>query len=86
MATGTTGAKAQRQANRALRRKVYAEFARHKEIDAGDISIASKSGAITLNGTVTEAAQIDTVVRVVKGGAGLTSVTNRLSVQRTIGQ
>ncbi|SMG59526.1 BON domain-containing protein [Paraburkholderia susongensis] len=85
-ASGATSAKTQRKANRALRRKVYAALAGHKEINAGDISVTARSGAITLNGTVTDASQIDTVVQIAKGVAGVTSVTNRLSVQRPIGQ
>nr|WP_230952726.1 BON domain-containing protein [Burkholderia multivorans] len=78
--------KAVRQANRALRRKVYAALARHKEIDAGSISVIAKDGAITLNGTVAEASQIETVEQVARDVAGVTSVTNRLAVQRPLGQ
>lgn len=75
-----------RKANRALSRKVYAALSRHKEVDAGNISITARNGAVTLNGTVTEATQISTVVQVAKGVPGVTSITNRLSVQRPIGQ
>nr|WP_249206388.1 BON domain-containing protein [Burkholderia multivorans] len=78
--------KAVRQANRALRRKVYAALARHKEIGAGSISVIAKGGAITLNGTVAEASQIETVEQVARDVAGVTSVTNRLAVQRPLGQ
>ncbi|MBU9608154.1 BON domain-containing protein [Burkholderia multivorans] len=78
--------KAVRQANRVLRRKVYAALARHKEIDAGSISVIAKGGAITLNGTVAEASQIETVEQVARDVAGVTSVTNRLAVQRPLGQ
>lgn len=75
-----------RKANRALSRKVYAALAKHKEIDAGSISIVARNGAVTLNGTVTEASQIDTVAEVAKAVPGVKSVTNRLSVQRPIGE
>jgi hyperosmotically inducible protein len=85
-APGATSAKAMRQANRALRRKVYAALAQHKVAGAGNIGITAKGGAITLNGTVTDAPQIDAVAQVVKGVAGVTSVTNRLTVQRPIGE
>ena len=85
-ASGGMTAKAVRQANRALRRKVYAALAKHKEIDAGDISITAKGGAVMLNGTVPDASQIDTVVEVAKGVEGVTSVTNKLTVQRPFGQ
>jgi len=79
-------AKAARQANRALRRKVYAALAKHKEIDAGDISITAKGGAVMISGTVPEASQINTVAEVAKSVAGVTSVTSKLMVQRPFGQ
>lgn len=75
-----------RKANRALSRKVYAALAKHKEIDAGSISIVARGGAVTINGTVSEASQIDTVVETAKAVPGVKSVTNRLSVQRPIGE
>ncbi|HKT95348.1 MAG TPA: BON domain-containing protein [Paraburkholderia sp.] len=75
-----------RKANRALSRKVYAALAKHKEIDAGSISIVARDGAVTLNGTVAEASQLGTVAEVAKSVPGVKSVTNRLSVQRPIGE
>ncbi len=60
-APGATTAKATRQANRALRREVYAAIVKHKEIDAGNISVIAKEGAVTLDGTVADASQIDKV-------------------------
>lgn len=75
-----------RKANRALSRKVYAALAKHKEIDAGAIGIAAKSGAVLISGTVPDASQINTVIEIVKGVAGVTSVTSKLSVQRPFGQ
>jgi osmotically-inducible protein OsmY len=85
-ASGGMTAKAVRQANRALRRKVYAALAKHKEIDAGDIGISAKGGTVMISGTVPEASQINTVTEVVKGVEGVTSVTSKLSVQRPFGQ
>ncbi|MGF6875583.1 BON domain-containing protein [Paraburkholderia sp. MM5477-R1] len=79
-------AKAARQANRALRRKVYAALAKHKEIDAGNISVTAKGGAVMISGTVPEASQINTVTEVVNGVAGVASVTSKLTVQRPFGQ
>lgn len=84
--SGGMTAKAARQANRALRRKVYAALAKHKEIDAGDIGISAKGGAVLISGTVPEASQIGTVTEVVKGVAGVTSVSSRLTVRRPFGQ
>jgi osmotically-inducible protein OsmY len=85
-ASGGMTPKAERQANRALRRKVYAALAKHKEIDAGDISITAKDGAVMISGTVPDASQINTVAEVAKGVAGVTSVTSKLAVQRPFGQ
>ncbi|QBQ99930.1 BON domain-containing protein [Paraburkholderia pallida] len=82
----TPTAREVRKANRALSRKVYAALAKHKEINAGDISIVARSGAVTLNGTVTESSQIGAVAEIAKGVPGVTSVTNRLSVQRSFGE
>ncbi|WOD20547.1 BON domain-containing protein [Paraburkholderia kirstenboschensis] len=77
----TTG----RKADRALRRKVYAAIAKHKEIDAGNISVIAKDGAVTLNGTVTDAAQIDAVADIAKSVSGVASVTNKLVVKKPFG-
>lgn len=85
-ASGGMTAKAVRQANRALRRKVYAALAKHKEIDAGNIGITAKGGAVMISGTVPDASQIDTVAGVAKGVAGVTSVTSKLTVQKPFGQ
>lgn len=74
-----------RKANRALSRKVYAALAQHKEIDAGDISIVARDGALTLNGTVKEASQIEAVAAIAQAVPGVKAVTNRLSVRRPMG-
>ncbi|WP_321930468.1 BON domain-containing protein [Paraburkholderia guartelaensis] len=86
MASAVPTAREVRKANRALSRKVYAALAKHKEIDAGSISVVARSGAVTLNGTVTESSQIGTVAEIARGVPGVTSVTNRLSVQRPFGE
>jgi osmotically-inducible protein OsmY len=84
-ASGGMTAKDTRAANRALRRKVYAAIVRHKEIAAGDISVVAKGGAVTLNGTVVDASQIDKVAEIAQGVPGVTSVTNRLTVKKPFG-
>ena len=84
-ASGGTTARDTRMANRALRKKVYAAIAKYKEINAGDISVVAKSGAVTLEGTVVEASQIDKVAEIARGVPGVTSVTNRLTVQKPFG-
>ncbi|WP_322058143.1 BON domain-containing protein [Paraburkholderia sp. J63] len=85
-ATGPTTARAARLANRALRKQVYAAFAKHREIDAGSLSVTATNGAVTIDGTVTEAAQIRVVAEIARNVAGVKSVKTRLSVQRPLGQ
>ncbi|MBP0590664.1 BON domain-containing protein [Paraburkholderia sp. LEh10] len=87
-ATAASGAVAPangKKADRALRRKVYAAIGKQKEISAGNISVTAKNGAVTLNGSVTDASQIDKVVEITKGVPGVTSVTNKLTVQKPFG-
>jgi osmotically-inducible protein OsmY len=84
-ASGAATAKATRQANRALRRKVYAAIVKHKEIDAGNISVIAKGGAVTLDGTVADSSQIDEVTQIAKGVTGVMSVTSRLTVRKPFG-
>ena len=84
-ASGASTIKAARRANRALRRKVYAAVVKHKEIDAGNISVIAKDGAVTLDGTVVDATQIDKVTEIAKGVPGVMSVTSRLTVKRPFG-
>ncbi|MGZ2749203.1 BON domain-containing protein [Burkholderia stagnalis] len=74
-----------RKANHALRRQVYAAIGKHKEISAGNIGIVVKGGAVTLSGTVTDASQVNEVAEIVKGVPGVTSVTNKLIVQKPFG-
>ncbi|WP_207004882.1 BON domain-containing protein [Trinickia mobilis] len=78
-------ARSDRAANRALRRKVFAAIAKHKEISAGNISVVAKSGDVTLYGTVVDASQIDNVAEIAKGVPGVTSVTNKLTVEKPFG-
>jgi osmotically-inducible protein OsmY len=85
VASVATTAKATRQANRVLRRKVYAAIVKHEEIDAGNISVIAKGGAVTLDGTVADATQIDKVTEIATGVPGVMSVTNRLTVKKPFG-
>ncbi|QIE27138.1 BON domain protein (plasmid) [Caballeronia sp. SBC1] len=85
MAASGAVAPAGRKADRALRRSVYAAIGKDKEISAGDISVIAKDGAVTLNGTVTEAAQIGKAKALARGVSGVTSVTNKLTVKKPFG-
>ena len=74
-----------RKADRALRRRVYAAIGKDKEISAGDISVIAKDGAVTLNGTVTDSAQIAKTEAMARGVSGVRSVTNKLTVKKPFG-
>jgi hyperosmotically inducible periplasmic protein len=74
-----------RKADRALRRRVYAAIGKDKEINAGDISVITKDGAVTLNGTVTDGAQIGKAETIVRSVSGVTSVTSKLTVRKPLG-
>ncbi|MFX1766865.1 BON domain-containing protein [Paraburkholderia sp. A1RI-2L] len=71
--------------NTKLRRAVYAAIARHKEIHGGSIGVTAKNGAVTLNGSVTDGAQVEQVAEIARGVPGVTSVTNKLTVQKPLG-
>ncbi|MFT0174181.1 BON domain-containing protein [Paraburkholderia mimosarum] len=49
------------------------------------ISVVSRSGAVTLDGTVVDAAQIDKVAEIAGGVPGVTSAANRLTVRKPFG-
>lgn len=85
-ASGASAPVATTKENRALRKRVYAAFASDKSIDAGDIGVSAKSGAVTLTGSAADAAQIEKVAALTKGVSGVTSVTNKLTVRRSFGQ
>ena len=85
MAASGAVAPAGRKADRALRRRIYAAIGKDKEISAGDISVIAKDGAVTLNGTVTEVAQIGKAETIARGVPGVTSVTNKLTVKKPFG-
>ncbi len=86
MAVNGTTTKADRRANRALQKQIYAAIAKHKEIDAGSISVKANGGAVSISGTVLEADQIGKLAEIAKGVPGVTSVSTKLSVQRPLGQ
>jgi hyperosmotically inducible periplasmic protein len=86
VASQTQVTKADRRADRALKRSIYKALAKHTEIDAGNISIVAKNGLVTLDGTVTDTEQIDEVEKVARSSPGVLAVTNKLMVQRPFEQ
>ncbi|SAK52416.1 transport-associated protein [Caballeronia temeraria] len=86
MASSASAPVATRKENRALRKLVYAAIAKDKSIDAGDIGVSAKDGAVTLTGTAADPAQIEKTAALAKDVPGVKSVTNKLTVRRAFGQ
>lgn len=74
--------KAQRTANRKLGYAVRRAIGRAQGIDVSNITVRSRSGDITLLGTVPDQSQIDKAGQIAQGVAGVKSVTNKLTVQQ----
>ena len=77
-------AKAARQANRALSKKVIRALSKGGVKTFG-INVIAKGGAVALAGSVTDPAQIDKAGEVAKGVPGGTSVKNALTLKE-VGQ
>ncbi|MGF6935518.1 hyperosmotically inducible protein [Paraburkholderia sp. UCT70] len=83
---GSGASTSSRQGDRALSRKVRAALMKDKEISASNISVRAKGGAVTLFGTVSDAAQIDRAAGVAQAVPGVTTVKNNLTLKRVFGQ
>jgi hyperosmotically inducible periplasmic protein len=73
-------AKSARRADRRLGYQVRHALSRTQGLNVSNIAVRSRGGAVTLTGTVTSQGQIDQAGQVAQGVAGVTSVTNRLTV------
>lgn len=73
--------RAARAANRKLARQVRGALARDSHISVANITVRARDGAVTLQGSVPEAAQIGRAADVAKGVAGVNSVTNALTIR-----
>ncbi|AOK15852.1 phospholipid-binding protein [Burkholderia cepacia] len=74
-------AKTAKKANRKLGYAVRKAISKEQGVNVSNLVVRSKGGAITLEGSVPDAAQIDKAEAAAKGVTGVTSVTNKLSVQ-----
>ncbi|HZZ12715.1 MAG TPA: BON domain-containing protein [Paraburkholderia sp.] len=72
--------KAAHTADRHLAADVRKALVKAGEVDTSHVSILAKSGAITLTGTVPEAAQISLALQQAQQVAGVARVTNRLGI------
>jgi hyperosmotically inducible protein len=73
-------AKAARQANRALSKKVLRALSKD-DVKTSGINVITKGGAVVLAGSVTDPTQIDKAGEVAKGVPGVTSVKNSLTIK-----
>jgi osmotically-inducible protein OsmY len=74
--------RAARAANRRLARQVRGALARDSRISVANITVRARDGAVTLQGSVPEAAQIDRATQVAKGVEGVKSVRSALSIRQ----
>jgi osmotically-inducible protein OsmY len=79
-ATGEGSAKATRQANRALSKKVLHALSTGG-VTTSRMNIIAKGGAVTLAGSVTDPTQIDKAGEIAKGVPGVMSVKNSLTLK-----
>jgi hyperosmotically inducible periplasmic protein len=68
--------------NRALGRKVRSALAKTQGLDVSSINVRARGGAVTLTGTAPDNDQITKAGDVAKGVAGVTSVSNKINVQK----
>ncbi|WP_168789680.1 BON domain-containing protein [Paraburkholderia aromaticivorans] len=83
-AAGEGSAKATRQANRALSKKVLHALSKGG-VSTSRMNVVAKGGAVSLAGSVTDATQIDKAGELAKGVPGVTSVKNSLTLKE-VGQ
>lgn len=77
-----SAAKTAKHANRKLGYAVRKAITKAGGIDVSNLVVRSRGGAITLEGSVPDQAQIDKAGEAAKGVKGVTSVTNKLTVQQ----
>ncbi|CAM2144996.1 MULTISPECIES: BON domain-containing protein [Paraburkholderia] len=81
-ATTTKAAPAGKKADRKLGYTVRKALSKAQGIDVSNITVRSRSGAVTLTGSVPSQDQIDQAGQVAQGVAGVKSVTNKLTVMQ----
>lgn len=83
-ATATTdaapSAKTTKKVNRKLGLDVRRALSKAQGIDVSNIFVRARGGAVVLTGTVPDGAQIPQAGEVAKGVAGVTSVSNKLTL------
>ncbi|WP_296657154.1 BON domain-containing protein [Paraburkholderia sp.] len=73
-------ARAARRVDRKLGFQVRHALARAQGLNVSNIAVRARGGAVTLTGSVPSQGQVDQAGQVAQGVAGVTSVTNKLTV------
>ncbi|WP_323121748.1 BON domain-containing protein [Burkholderia alba] len=81
-AASKAAAKTAKKANRKLGYAVRKAISKVNGVDVSNITVRTKGGVVSLEGSVPDASQIDKAVEAAKGVDGVTSVSNKLSVQQ----
>ena len=84
-AGGGASPQATKKANRALSKNVLRTLSKGG-VKTSSVNVVAKSGAVILEGSVPDPAQIDKAGELAKGVQGVTSVKNSLTVQEEGGQ
>jgi len=80
-ASAKASQKSSRKADRKLGSDVRRALSKTKDITVANIFVRARGGAVTLTGSVPDNAQIDRAAEVARSVPGVTSVTNKLSLQ-----
>ena len=79
-ASAAAAVKAGKAANHQLGHQVRSALSKTKGLDVSHIAVRARGGVVTLTGSVPAEGQIALAGDAAKGVAGVTSVTNKLSV------
>jgi|UPI0003FBBCBB osmotically-inducible protein OsmY len=71
-----------KSADRALQKQVRAVLAKDKKINAANIVVRARSGAVTLEGNVPTQDELSRAEEVAKGVSGVNSVNNALTIRQ----
>jgi osmotically-inducible protein OsmY len=85
-ATTKAAKSATKKTDRKLGLDVRRALSKAQGFDVSNVFVRARGGAVTLTGTVPEGAQIAQAEEVAKGVAGVTSVSNKISIGTQGGQ
>lgn len=78
----TTSALSSKSADRALRKRVRTVLAKDKKINAANITVRAREGAVTLEGSVTSQDELLRAEEIAKSVSGVNSVRNALVIRQ----